>query len=208
MSKGLRADANQSIESTDDTDSVRSDDVSSEDLSETQAITSEAVFDLLSNRRRRYTLHCLEQEGTVELGDLARRVAAWETGKDVDAISASERKNVYTSLQQFHLPKLDEKGIVEFDDRKGTVEPGPATDEFDIYMEVVEQGSVPWSHYYLALSLVHALAIVSAYAGLVPGAVVASFCVTTLAVSALAHAYYTKTEMQIGTSETPPQRET
>jgi hypothetical protein len=199
MSKAANTDDSQPTEQTESTGDT---------LSGPGEITADAFFDLLSNRRRRYALHCLEQRGeTADLGDVARQVAAWENGKEVDAISASERKSVYTSLQQFHLPKLDEKGVVEFDQREGTVEPGPATEEFDIYMEVVERGSIPWSHYYLSLTGVHTLAIVAAYVGFVSGIAVATFCVTTLALSVLAHTYYTKTEMRLGTGETPPEPE-
>ena len=207
MSKAVEADTSQSRESINDTSSALSDGVSNEDQSETTEITSD-VFELLSNRRRRYSLHYLEQgEETVELGDLARQVASWENDTEVDTVSASERKNVYTSLQQFHLPKLDEKGIVEFDKREGTVELGPVPEDFDIYMEVVERGSVPWSHYYIGLAAVQSLLLGATFAGFVSTTAVSIIFVISLAVSALAHTYYTKTEMRLGTSEKPPEHE-
>lgn len=209
MSEAVKSDVAPSVASESDADDAASgDDIAGSVSSEMTDITADAFFELLSNRRRRYTLHCLEQaSGPVELGDLARQVAAWEEDKAVDAVSASERKNVYTSLQQFHLPKLDEKRLVAFDDREGVVELGSAAEEVDIYIEVVERGNVPWSHYYLGLAAVHALLMVAAYVGVVSAVSVGIFCATSLAVSAMAHTYYTKTEMRLGTGEKPPERD-
>jgi hypothetical protein len=172
--------------------------------------TQSRLFELLSNQRRRYALHYLKQNGgSVELGDLAEQVAAWENHKAVDDVTSTERKSVYSSLQQFHLPKLDDEGMVEFDSRAGTVRIGPAVRGVDIYMEVVETGEVAWSQYYLALAgmgcLLMAAGIyeVSVLSGTTSGIVV----VTALAVSAVFHTYYSRTEMRLGTGERPPDRE-
>ena len=87
---------------------------------EEQTLNYNDCFDLLSNHRRRYTLHYLRQNGgQAELGELAEQVAAWENGIDIERISYDQRKRVYTSLQQVHLPQMDELGIVAFDEREG-----------------------------------------------------------------------------------------
>lgn len=207
MSEGVTSDTTSAGELTIGTAADDSDDATEQQSDET-TVTTDAFFDVLSNRRRRYALHWLEQSnGVVELGNLAKQVAAWENDKAVSAVSTAERKSVYTSLQQFHLPKLDDQGMVAFDRREGTVELGPATEEVDIYIEAIETGNVPWSQYYLGLAGVQTLAMVAAYTGLVPGVAAGTFGVTALAVSALAHTYYTKTEMRLGAGETPPEHE-
>lgn len=207
MSEGVRPDTTSSGELATGVEGNADNGAPAGQQSDETEITTDAFFEVLSNRRRRYTLHCLEQEGgTVELGALARQVAAWENDKTVSAVSTGERKNVYTSLQQFHLPKLDEQEMVAFDRREGTVELGAATEEVDIYIEAIESGNVPWSQYYLGLAGVQALTVVIAYAGLVPGVAAGTFGVTALLASALAHTYYTRTEMRLGASETPPER--
>lgn len=204
MSEGVTSDTTSTEAPTIGTEGDDGDDTPAEQ----RADETDAFFDVLSNRRRRYALHCLEQSnGAVELGALAKQVAAWENDKAVSAVSTAERKSVYTSLQQFHLPKLDEQEMVAFDRREGTVELGAATEEVDIYIEAIETGNVPWSQYYLGLTGAQTLAMVAAYAGLVPGVAAGTFGVTALAVSALAHTYYTKTEMRLGASETPPEHE-
>ncbi len=171
------------------------------------------AFDLLSNHRRRFALRHLQRNGErAELGELAERVAAWENGTSVREVSADERKRVYTSLQQVHLPRMDETGIVEFDDRAGVVTLGPAAEDLDLYLEVVEGRDVPWSQYYLLLGTANAGVLGAGYAGLpffgsVPDIALGVFVLTTFLVSALVHAYYGRTEMRLGTSSSPPEVE-
>jgi hypothetical protein len=167
------------------------------------------AFDLLSNHRRRYVLHCLTRDGgPAELGDLAERIAAWENGTTVRGVSAAQRKRVYTSLQQVHLPRMDESGVVEFDDRAGAVELGPAAADLDVYMEVVEGRDIPWSQYYLLLAAANLAVLASGYAGLppfaeFPGVTTGVFAVTTFGLSALAHSYLGRTEMRVGSNDRP-----
>jgi len=176
-------------------------------------LSRDDTFDILSNHRRRFALHHLQQNGDrADLGDLSEHVAAWENDIGVAEVSSSERKRVYTSLQQFHLPKMDEKGVVEFDDRDGVVELTSVAGDVDIYLEVVDGGDVPWSQYYLGLAVANLGILAGALAGiapltLVPSAGLALFVVTTFFVSALVHIYFNRTEMRLGDSDTPPEVE-
>ena len=77
-------------------------------------LSRDESFDLLSNHRRRYALYCLRQEeNRATLGELADKIAAWENDIETDAVSYDERKRVYTSLQQVHLPRMDDLDVVE-----------------------------------------------------------------------------------------------
>lgn len=85
----------------------------------------DALLEAVSNRRRRYTLHYLQQldeEGPVDLSEISRQVAAWERGVDLEAIGYDDRKNVHTSLYQFHAPKLADLGLITYDKRSCSVE--------------------------------------------------------------------------------------
>ena len=174
-------------------------------------ITYDDCFDLLSNHRRRYTLHYLERnDKQAQLGELSEQIAAWENEISQDEVSYDERKRVYTSLQQVHLPRMDEMGVVIFDDREGVVEVGPRAEELDIYLEVVSGSDISWSTFYLLLAIMN-IGVISAVGVGVPGTGSiptlgwAMFAVTTFLVAALAHLYYTRTEMRIGSSEEPPE---
>ena len=173
-------------------------------------LSTDDVFGLLSNHRRRFALHHLKQNGEhADLGELAERVAAWENGTAVEEVSSAERKRVYTSLQQFHLPKLDDKQVVEFDERAGEVELTEHADDLDVYLEVIESDDVPWSQYYLGLTAVNAILVAGAVVDLSPLTLVpdigwAVFVLTTFALSAALHTYYGLSEMRLGESGDPP----
>jgi len=81
----------------------------------------DTVFDLLSDRRRRYALYHLvgEGPGTVDYTALAERIASWEVA-DGDP-SESRVETVAADLYHSHLPKLDAENVVEFDPRSGDV---------------------------------------------------------------------------------------
>ncbi len=185
------------------TESVHSDE-------EAVELSYDECFDLLSNHRRRYTLHYLQENGdTASLGDLSEQIAAWENDTSVEELSYDERKRVYTSLQQVHLPRMDDAGVVAFDDREGTVELGPTAENLDVYLEVVDDWDVPWSLFYLGLSLVN-VGVVGAYlvglwpVTLLPEMGLPVFVVTSFLVASLAHLYVTRTEMQLGEGTDPP----
>lgn len=167
-------------------------------------------FDLLSNHRRRYALHYLQYNGEeASLGELADQIAAWENDIDMETVSYDQRKRVYTSLQQVHLPRMDSLDVVEFDDREGCVELGPAAEDLDIYLEVVQGNDVPWSVYYTGLALFDAALVGVVAAGVPPFAALAPtavtvFVVTTFLLTAVAHLYFTRTEMRLGRTQEPP----
>ncbi len=127
-------------------------------------LSAEDVYEVLSNRRRRYAIHYLKQSGDpVDVSTLAEQVAAWENGKSVAELESQERKRVYISLYQSHLPTLEKRGLVVYDDDRGIVElTGPIV-EAEIYLEVVAEQNVPWSYFYFGLSLVSGLLVLLTY---------------------------------------------
>lgn len=165
------------------------------------------TFELLSNHRRRYAWHHCKQVGKeVTLGALAEQVAAWENGKSVAEITSAERKRVYTSLQQTHLPKLDEADVIRFED--GAVELGERSDELEVYVDVVEGDDIPWSEYYLGLTAVCGALIAAVW--LTGGTAVfgglgwATVVVIAFALSALGH-HVTNRRQRIGSDGLPPE---
>ena len=165
------------------------------------------IFDLLSNHRRRYAIHyCKSEEDSVALGDLAEQVAAWEESKAIEEITSAERKRVYTSLQQTHLPTLDRAGMVNFEN--GEVELTDRADELDVYLDVVPGDSIPWGMYYLGLSGLSLAVLGGIRAGVLPTETVSTLAWATLlvgvfAVSAVFHVYQNRM-YRLGEVETPP----
>jgi hypothetical protein len=177
----------------------------------TTEVSEDELFDVLANRRRRFAVHLLKREEKAEtrIGDMAEQIAAWENGVDTTEITGSERKRVYTALQQSHLPKMDDAGVVEFNKDRGIVKPTPALQNVELYMDVVEGKEIPWSTYYLGLSGVAAALTGAVWLGawpftLWPDIAWTVAIVVALAFSAVTHKYYT-TEMKVGQPEDPPE---
>lgn len=110
------------------------------------------LFEILANQRRRFALHYLRQypEEPVSLSTLSEHVAGWEHGVDPETLEYGERKSVRNSLHQFHLPKLDDAGIVAYDEGDSEVALLD-TAGADAYRAVVEEDAdTRWSGYAFA----------------------------------------------------------
>lgn len=173
-------------------------------------LNEEVVFSVLSNRRRRFALHALcQRDDEADLGWLAKRVAAWESGVSIAEVDANTRKSCYVSLQQTHLPQMDEAGIVTFDKREGVVHPTPTALDLDIYFEVVTEPEIPWHGYYLGLAAVSVSLLVALWTdavvfSLLPDLAWMAFIVTALLFSALAHSYFARSR-KLGSDGPPPE---
>lgn len=100
-------------------------------------LSLDTAFGVLQNERRRRVLRHLwnREDGGASLGDLAEHVAAIENGTTPEALTAKQRKRVYVGLYQSHLPKLDEAGVVEFDQKRGEVELTERSDQLKRYLD-------------------------------------------------------------------------
>lgn len=78
-------------------------------------------FDALVDRRRRYALYYLRRHGSASVEELARHVAARETGRPAADLSTDEYEQVQSSLYHNHLPRLADYGLAEFDPRSEMV---------------------------------------------------------------------------------------
>lgn len=180
--------------------------------SETRDLSRDEIFETLSNRRRRFVIHYLQQHGSeTTLGNLVDHVAAWENDQSAEAVTAEERRRVYTSLQQFHLPKMDEKGIVDFDEQTGLIELDEAIESVDIYLEVTEKYDLPWSVYYFGLAAISSILVTLSWVGVapfhsIPNAGWVVFLLTTLGLFSVAHIAFTR-RMRVGTDDKPPEIE-
>jgi len=159
-------------------------------ISDTE-LTQDDVFEILSSPRRRYLLYHLRKEGgPIELVELAEHVAAWENDVDREGLTAQERKRVYVSLYQTHVPKLDEAGIVDYDPDSGMVELTRRAELLDDYLE--DEDGIQWPYLYVGLSILGSALLAATLAGVwifgaLSESVVAVFVVGLFAVLALAH---------------------
>jgi hypothetical protein len=74
----------------------------------------------LAEARRRTTLDVLAGHGpTLELDDLARRVAAQEADLPPPEVAEERYDRVVADLYESHLPALDDDGVVDLDREEG-----------------------------------------------------------------------------------------
>jgi len=168
------------------------------------------VFEVLRNQRRRYVLQFLKQYGRpVELGDLAQQIAAWEYETTLDGVTPEQRKRVYTTLQQTHLPKMDTSGILVFDSDNGVIKPTKRTGEINVYLEIVPGREFAWRELYLSLGAISCALVAAVWIGIYPLTLLselawAAVIAATITVTAIAHIYHER-NMRVGYGEQPPE---
>lgn len=178
---------------------------------EEERLSQDLVFDVLSSPRRRYVLYYLrEHDGSVELSELSSQVAAWENETPVEELTDQERKRVYVSLYQTHIPKLNDVGLVEYDQQSGVVTLTERVDQIDDYLSGGNGDEFPWSLYYLGLAIGAGLLVLAVglnlwvFAG-IPEVAVGVLVILAFGVSALTHFLY---EQRAGDGEIPPELQT
>lgn len=117
------------------------------------------IHDVLSNERRQMVLTLLREEGDDEMTarELSERIAELET--EETPAPRNIRQSAYVSLHQTHLPKLDELGIIEYDQSSKSVRLHDRADQVSVYMETVPKYGISWSEYYLGMALIGLLLV-------------------------------------------------
>ena len=111
---------------------------------ERESLSEEEVFDLLSSSRRRDVLRRLGRKGEpVEVQRLADEIAAQENGKTVDQLTSQERKRLYVSLYQTHIPAMADTGVIEFDPENGGIVPKEGVGQLQSYLAPREVQPAP-----------------------------------------------------------------
>jgi len=122
------------------------------------------IHDVLRNDRRRMVLEQLgDAETPVSARELSEAIAARESGSDPPPRDV--RRSVYISLQQTHLPKLDDLDVVDYDDATREVRPGDNAAEVGVYMEVVPRYGLSFAEFHAGLGALGALLVVAAAVG-------------------------------------------
>lgn len=179
-----------------------------QDRTSTTTLSRDVIFQILSNRRRRYALHYLRRnDGPVEIGNLATQIAAWENDVSAENVTSQQRKRVYNTLQQAHLPKLDETGFIDYNPANGDVTLTEQAKPLNTYLEIIPDNNLPWSEYYFALGCVSLALLTGAWfdagpLGLVPDIGWAVGLAVLVTVSGAVHMYYHR-NLRLGHTEVP-----
>ncbi|MXV60833.1 hypothetical protein GS429_01850 [Natronorubrum sp. JWXQ-INN-674] len=177
---------------------------------QSEELTRDEIFTVLSNRRRRWVLHFLKQRDgqRVDLRTLVDTVSAWEYDTSPEDLPWKKRKRIYTALRQSHLPKLADAGVIEYDRNRGEVVLTEDARTVRMYLEYVPENDIPWSQCYLALSGIGVTITALTWYSVYPfadlsGLALATILVAMFTASAVAHTYYTR-HNRLGSEGKPP----
>lgn len=110
----------------------------------TTELDRDEIFHVLQcQRRRRVIRYLLTHEGTAEMSDIAEHIAAAENDKTVAALRSEERQRVYIALYQAHLPKMDDVGVIEYEQSRGNVTPTELLADFEPYVDDTNSADEP-----------------------------------------------------------------
>ncbi len=105
-------------------------------------LSKDEMFHILQNERRRRVLEFISNcDGPVEMRDVAEQVAAWEHDTTVQALTSDERQRVYIALYQSHLPKLDDVGLIDYNQSRGIIDPRETVEQVEPYLNTAESAS-------------------------------------------------------------------
>ena len=140
-----------------------------------QTVTDESpsldlIFGILKNgRRRRVIKYLRDAEGEVTLSDLAEHIAAIENDTTPAQRTSSQRKCVYVGLYQCHLPKMDDAGVIEYNQARGLVRRTDQAQYFEQYLDrSASTADRQWYKYYGATAAVGLIPFVLALGLSVP----------------------------------------
>lgn len=130
-----------------------------------ELLSQDVAYKVLSNPRRRAIIYLLRKaDRPVDVMSLAESIASWEQDTPRDELTRGQRKRVYVSLYQTHIPKLESVGLIT--EGEETIRPTNSIYHMDSFLSS-DHRSVPW--YYLttaasfgAVLLLGGLAMISA----------------------------------------------
>jgi len=94
------------------------------------------AFDLLADRRRRYVLYYLREEGAADVDELAEQLSRWE-----GTPTPEQRRRILTELHHKHLPKLTENGVVRVGE---SVEVVGMDSQMEAYLDLAAEQERPF----------------------------------------------------------------
>lgn len=122
---------------------------------EADEISTEEVFEILSNTRRRKIIAHLRENGeTANIRSLSEFLAAIENDVEQSQVTSKQRMRTYTALRQSHLPKMDRTGVIDFDENSGEVTLKQTATQLEKYLNLDANTESRWRRYYIAIGLV------------------------------------------------------
>nr|WP_227378846.1 hypothetical protein [Haladaptatus halobius] len=99
-------------------------------------------------------------------------------------LTSAQRKTVYISLYQTHVPKLDDVGLINYDRETGEIDLSRCARALDTYLVDKPGLMIRWNRYYLVLSLMSIMLLGGVWFKVDPSALLSSLMATMIIVTA------------------------
>lgn len=178
--------------------------------SDREGLSKNEIYELISNRRRRFTIHALKQmEEPVAVAELSTYIAAWEMDIKPEEIEYADRRSIYTTLRQTHLPIMNDKNILEYNESEKTIQSTDVLDRINIYVEATHENEFPWSLYYVGLAGLSVSLVLAVIAGVplfntLKPTTVGAFISIIFGLSAVVH-HIIDRQNRLGATQKPPE---
>ncbi|QSG11727.1 putative trancriptional regulator, ArsR family [Halapricum desulfuricans] len=124
-------------------------------------IDPQEVHEILRNSRRRRVIEQLSDRlGPVTLRELSEEIAAAETGETPPPRRV--RDSVYNSLHQTHLPKLNDMGVIDYDQDRKTIRLRERAKQVNRYMRMVTASGFSWAQVYRTMGVIALISVIFA----------------------------------------------
>lgn len=108
--------------------------VTTDDQSDSTSYSEKQLYDALWNIRRRYVLYYTKHVGRpVAFNELVEQIAIWESFGSNGTVDRRKRKSVHNSLNQTHLPKLEQIGLINNDRESNKITVTDKAEQIDLY---------------------------------------------------------------------------
>lgn len=140
---GAKTTADRSAETEDITEQGKNAELQSKEAGEgTDSLSHDVIFGVLASKRRRDVLRYVDETGgETTLSEVAEHIAAMENGIEPHQLSSEQRKRLYVSLYQSHLPKMDDESVIDFNQTRGTIELRSEAEQLFRYLAVDQSGT-------------------------------------------------------------------
>lgn len=102
--------------------------------SDSYPYTEKQLYDALWNIRRRYILYYTKHvDRPVSFKELVEQITIWESFGRSDADDRGKRKSVHNSLNQTHLPKLEQIGLINNDTESNKITVTDRAEHIELY---------------------------------------------------------------------------
>lgn len=98
---------------------------------------TDALFEVLSDTRRRFVIACLAEYDTpLALPDVADELAVWEHDARLPEISPEDVATIHADLYHVHVPKMVDAGVLEYNQERELVALAEPSDELVAHLDL------------------------------------------------------------------------